>query len=128
MTKTIKTLNARRWCSFIGVLALVCAASVAGIAQTPYTPGGTTITNTATSSYSDGTTSYATTSNPVSVVVSNIAGLTITPDAGTNPTVVVGQTNVDFSFTVTNTGNFTNQVVFKALGASIIKTGSATAT
>ena len=35
---------------------------------------------------------------------------------------------MDFFFTVTNTGNFTNQVLFKALGASIITTGSATVT
>ncbi|MDQ3257067.1 MAG: hypothetical protein M3R15_24775, partial [Acidobacteriota bacterium] len=98
------------------------------MAQTPYTPGGTTISNTVTSSYSDGTTSYATTSNTVTVTVSNIAGLTITPDAGTRANVVLGQTGVDFNFTVANTGNFTNQVVFKALGASIVKTGSATVT
>ena len=96
-------------------------------ADTP-TPGGTTISNTATSSYSDGTTSYATTSNTVTVTVSNIAGLAITPDAGSHANVVLSQTGVDFNFTVTNTGNFTNQVLFKALGASIIKTGSATVT
>jgi hypothetical protein len=33
---------------------------------------------------------------------------------------------VNFFFTVANTGNFTNQVVFKALGASISATGSVT--
>jgi hypothetical protein len=128
MTNKNMTFNARRWCSLVAGLALVCAASVAVMAQTPFTPGGTTITNTVTSSYSDGTNSYATTSNTVTVTVSNIAGLTITPDAGTNPTVVLDQTLVDFNFTVTNTGNFTNQVDFKASGASIIKTGAATVT
>lgn len=127
MTHNIKTFNASRWRSFVGALALICAASVVAMAQTPYTPGGTTISNTATSSYSDGTTSYATTSNTVTVTVSNIAGLTITPDAGAHANVVSSQTG-DFFFTVTNTGNFTNQVLFKALGASIIKTGAATVT
>ena len=98
------------------------------MAQTT-TPAGVTISNTATSSYSDGTaTTYTTTSNTVSVLVSNVAGLAITPDAGSHASVVRGQTGVDFLFTVTNTGNFTNQVVFKALGASIIKTGAATVT
>jgi hypothetical protein len=128
MTKNIKTFNPSRWHSFIGAFVLICAASVVALAQTPYTPGGTTISNTATSSYSDGTNSYATTSNTVTVTVSNIAGLAITPDAGTRANVVLSQTGVNFSFTVSNTGNFTNQVVFKALGASIIKTGSATVT
>jgi hypothetical protein len=128
MTNNIKTFNASRWRSFIGALILMCAASAASMAQTGFTPGGTTISNTVTSTYSDGTTSYATTSNTVTVTVSNIAGLTITPDAGAHANVVAGQTGVDFFFTVTNTGNFTNQVLFKALGASIIKTGAATVT
>jgi len=126
MTNNI--FNASRWRSFVSALVLICAASAASMAQTGFTPGGTTISNTATSSYSDGTTSYATTSNTVTVTVSNIAGLTITPDAGAHANVVAGQTGVDFFFTVTNTGNFTNQVLFKALGASIIKTGAATVT
>ncbi len=128
MTHNIKTFNASRWRAFVGALVLICAASAASMAQTGFTPGGTTISNTATSSYSDGSTSYATTSNTVSVTVSNIAGLAITPDAGTRANVVLSQTGVDFNFTVTNTGNFTNQVLFKALGASIIKTGAATIT
>lgn len=128
MTNNIKTFNGSRWRSFVSALVLICAASAASMAQTGFTPGGTTISNTATSSYSDGTTSYATTSNTVTVTVSNIAGLTITPDAGAHANVVAGQTGVDFFFTVTNTGNFTNQVLFKALGASIIKTGAATVT
>jgi len=128
MTNNTLKCKASRCCSFVGVLALICAASVVATAQTPYTPGGTTISNTATSSYSDGTDSYATTSNTVTVTVSNIAGLAITPDGGTHANVVLSQTGVDFFFTVTNTGNFTNQVIFKALGASIIKTGAATVT
>lgn len=127
MTKTIKTFNTRSWRSFVGVLALVCAMSAAVMAQTPdpYTPGGTVISNTATSTYTDGTDNFETTSNTVSVTVTLIAGLTITPDASDAGFVVRSQTGVDFIFTVHNTGNFTNQVVFEALGASMIKGGTA---
>ena len=128
MTNNIKTHNYRRWRSVVGALVFICAGFAVSMAQTPYTPGGTAIPNQATSTYSDGTTSYATSSNTVTVTVSNIAGLAITPDAGTNPTVVLDQTAVDFVFTITNTGNFTNQVLFAASGASIVKTGAATVT
>jgi hypothetical protein len=48
----------------------------------------------------------------VTVTVSNVSGVAITPDAGSNPTVVAGQTAVLYNFTVTNTGNFTDQVRF----------------
>jgi hypothetical protein len=77
------------------------------------------ISNQASASYSDGTNTYNTVSNTVTVTVSNVAGLAITPDAGANPTVVAGQTLVLFNFTVTNTGNFTDQVRFLASGASV---------
>jgi hypothetical protein len=127
MRKTMnQTFNLSRWRHIVGIFVFICAAAVASMAQTGFTPGGTTISNTATSSYSDGSTSYETTSNTVSVTVSNIAGLAITPDAGTHANVVLSQTGVDFFFTVTNTGNFTNQVVFKDAGASIITTGAVT--
>lgn len=107
---------------------LLCCAFFVSTSNAQLTPGGTVISNQASATYSDGTSSFSTVSNTVTVTVSNIAGLAITPDAGTRANVVLSQTNVDFNFTVTNTGNFTNQVVFKALGASIIKTGSATVT
>src|SRR5438132_7479108 len=97
-------------------LAIVLALSAQSTAQTP---GGTTITNQASATYSDGTNSYSTVSNTVTVTVSNVSGLTITPDAGSNPTVVAGQTAVLYNFTVTNTGNFTDQVRFLASGASV---------
>jgi len=122
--------KAGRWCTFIGALALICAASVVATAQTT-TPGGTVISNTATATYSDaasGGTDFTTTSNTVTVTVTDISGLAITPDAGTRANVVRSQTGVDFLFTITNTGNFTNQVVFKEAGASIILTGSASVT
>ena len=55
----------------------------------------------------------------VTVTVANVSGLAITPDAGTNPVVVPSQAGVLFNFTVTNTGNFANQVRFLASGASV---------
>src|SRR5919108_3200749 len=58
------------------------------------TPGGTTISNQASATYSDGTNSYSTVSNTVTVTVSNVSGITITPDGGANPSVVAGQTGI----------------------------------
>lgn len=97
-------------------LAIVFTLSAQVTAQTP---GGTTISNQASATYSDGTNSYSTVSNTVTVTVSNVSGLAITPDAGSNPTIVAGQTGVLYNFTVTNTGNFTDQVRFLASGASV---------
>lgn len=109
----------------VAALAVAAALSTQAIAQTP---GGTVISNQASASYSDGTNDYTTVSNTVTVTVSNVSGLAITPDAGSNPTVVAGQTAVLYNFTVTNTGNFTDQVRFLASGASarIVGSGSIT--
>jgi hypothetical protein len=104
----------------IALLAITAAFSMQAVAQTP---GGTTITNQASATYSDGTNSYSTISNTVTVTVSNVSGLAITPDAGSNPTIVAGQTGVIYNFTVTNTGNFTDQVRFLASGASVRVSG-----
>jgi hypothetical protein len=104
-------------------LAIACALSTPAAAQTP---GGTAISNQASASYSDGTNTYNTVSNTVTVTVSNVSGLAITPDAASNPTVVAGQTAVLFNFTVTNTGNFTDKVHFVAGSAHL--SGSAAAT
>jgi hypothetical protein len=103
------------------LLALACVLCSPAFAQTP---GGTTISNQASATYSDGTNSYSTISNTVTVTVSLVSGLTITPDAGGNPSVVAGQTLVIYNFTVTNTGNFTDQVHFLASGASARVVGS----
>ncbi len=107
-------------------LAIACALTTSATAQ--QTPGGTAITNQASASYSDGTNTYDTISNTVTVTVSKVAGLAITPDAGSNPTVVAGQTGVIYNFTVTNTGNFSDQVHFLASGASASLSGSSPAT
>ncbi len=100
----------------IALLAIATASSMQTVAQTP---GGTAITNQASATYSDGTNSYSTVSNLVTVTVANVSGLAITPDGGLAPTVVPGQTGVVFSFRVTNTGNFADQVRFLASGASV---------
>src|SRR5882762_4275033 len=106
-------------------LALLCAFCAQAFAQTP---GGTTISNQASASYTDGTNTYSTVSNTVTVTVSNVSGVAITPDAGSNPTVVAGQTAVIYNFTVTNSGNFTDQVRFLASGASVRVVGPGTIT
>src|SRR6185369_13858359 len=107
------------------VALVAIAAALAGqtVAQTA---GGTTISNQASATYSDGTNSYSTVSNTVTVTVSNVSGLAITPDAGSNPTVVAGQTLVLFSFTVTNTGNFTDKVHFVPGSAHLTGPGTIT--
>jgi hypothetical protein len=93
------------------------------------TPGSTVISNTATASYKDTSNNdYETVSNTVTVTVANVSGLAITPDGQTNPAVVAGQTGVDFVFTVTNTGNFADQVRFLASGASVRAVGPGTVT
>ena len=99
------------------VAALIALAFFGRVAA--QTAGGTVISNQASATYSDGTNSYSTVSNTVTVTVSNVSGIAITPDAGSNPTVVAGQTGVLYDFTVSNTGNFTDQVRFLASGASV---------
>ena len=104
-------------------LAALCLWAAPALAQTA---GGTQIQNRASATYSDGTNSYSVVSNTVTVTVANVSGLAITPDAGSVPNVVAGQTNVDFTFTVTNTGNYATQVRFLASGASVQLSGPAT--
>jgi hypothetical protein len=106
-------------------VAIACALSAGTVAQTP---GGTVISNQASASYSDGTNTYNTVSNTVTVTVSNVSGLAITPDAGSNPTVVAGETLVLFNFTVTNTGNFSDNVHFIPGSAHLGGTAAATIT
>src|SRR5918911_2641609 len=113
----------------IAVLAVACLFYSQALAQ--QTAADTSISNTASATYSDGSGgNYSTSSNTVTVIVSKVSGLTITPDVtngSSDPTVVPGQSNVRFTFTVTNTGNFTDNVRFKANGASVsIASGSAT--
>jgi hypothetical protein len=118
----IPTLPARA----LAALALLCLCAATSFAQA--TSGGTQIQNRASATYSDGTNSYSVNSNTVTVTVANVSGLAITPDGGTVANVVGGQTNVDFTFTVTNTGNYATLVRFLASGASVQLSGPATVT
>ena len=125
-TRTTKLTLPRALSGVLLALAALCLFSAPALAQT--TSGGTQIQNRASATYSDGTNSYSVVSNTVTVTVANVAGLAITPDGGSIPTVVAGQTGVDFTFTVTNTSNFATQVRFPASGAAIVTSGSVTVT
>lgn len=115
----------RKRLSLINIFVLIVAICTffAGAISAQTTAGGTIISNQAAAVYSDGLRNYNALSNIVTVTVSEVSGLAITPDAGTNAVVVPGQTNSDFIFTVTNTGNSTDRVNFLANGASITLSG-----
>jgi hypothetical protein len=88
-----------------GLLQFVAPALADGTAS------GTAITNTATASYDDptGVGSINTTSNPVTVTVAEVAGLTVTGSGITNKTnpggaVAVGN-QLYYNYTLTNSGN-----------------------
>ncbi|MFN2454800.1 MAG: beta strand repeat-containing protein [Pyrinomonadaceae bacterium] len=124
MKRTFTEAVPRTLVALLAGLAITCACGLQALAQTP---GGTAIQNQASATYSDGSgNNFNTVSNTVTVTVANVSGLAITPDAGTRPTVVAGQTTAVFSFNVTNTGNFADQVRFLANGASAAVTGPAT--
>jgi hypothetical protein len=107
------------------LVLLLCVGIFVSTADAQQTAGGTQIQNQATATYSDGNgNNFSTVSNTVTVTVSNVSGLTITPDAGNRPSIVAGQTNALFTFRVTNTGNFADQVRFLANGQSMQITGS----
>jgi hypothetical protein len=125
-TRKISPTRLRALPAALAALAVLCLVAAPAFGQA--TTGGTQIQNQASATYSDGTNSYSVNSNTVTVTVANVAGLTITPDGGSVPTVVSGQTGVDFTFTVTNSGNFPTQVRFPASGAAIGISGSATVT
>jgi hypothetical protein len=66
---------------------------------------GTAIKNTATATFSDGTTTYNATSNEVVITVAEIAGVTITAQSPFNPSPTAGDDTVYVDFVITNTGN-----------------------
>lgn len=106
-------------------LVLICATMTNSFAQ--QTAADTQIQNQATATYSDGNgNTFNTVSNTVTITVAKVAGLVITPDGQSNSSVVPGQTNVTFTFRVTNVGNFTDQVRFLANGSSLRVVGPAT--
>src|SRR6266446_9775568 len=109
-------------CQAAAILALSCTfITKTTLAQTA---GGTAIENRASVVFSDSDGNpFTAVSNTVTTTVANVSGLTITPDAGTRPNIVAGQTGVNFTFRVTNSGNFADQVRFLAGGASVTITG-----
>ncbi|HKS27630.1 MAG TPA: hypothetical protein VJS44_07415 [Pyrinomonadaceae bacterium] len=125
MSRYKTRLGAHVFPRLIAVLAITCALFTQ--AQAQQTAGGTQINNQASATYTDGNgNNFDTVSNTVTVTVANVSGLTITPDDGTNSTVVAGEQNVDFVFRITNTGNFSDQVRFLANGGSIRVVGPGT--
>ncbi|MCA1566646.1 MAG: hypothetical protein LC803_13590 [Acidobacteria bacterium] len=107
--------------ALFALLAILCAFLTPAHAQTS---GNTIISNQASAVYTDSAANnYSTVSNTVTVTVANVSGLRILPDNAVNPAVVPGDTNAFFLFTVTNTGNFADQVRFLASGQSLNLTG-----
>lgn len=114
----------KRTFSLVLVCLLIALALVQALAQS--TPGGTIISNQATATYQDGSgNTLNAVSNTVTVTVANVAGLTITPDGTTVPNATP-LTVKTLTYTVTNTGNFAQSVIFKANGASVVVSGPAT--
>ena len=110
-TKSITTLL----CQLTAVVLLAgLFATQTTLAQTP---GGTAIENRAAVVFTDSDGNpFTAVSNTVTTTVANVSGVTITPDAGTRPNIVAGQIGVNFTFRVTNSGNFADQVRFLAAG------------
>ncbi|MDQ1612400.1 MAG: hypothetical protein QOG00_2331 [Pyrinomonadaceae bacterium] len=112
--------------ALFALLAILCAFLTPALAQTS---GNTVISNQASAVYKDtDNNDYSTVSNTVTVTVANVSGLRILPDNAVNSAVVPGDTNTFFLFTVTNTGNFADQVRFLASGQSLSLTGPGTIT
>lgn len=116
-----------RWGKLLwGTLAFVV---LTGTALAQATPGGTIIRNKASATYTDdpsNPTKYSVQSNEVTTTVSYVAGLQITPDGSAPATTVLPGATATYTFTVTNLGNFTDNVEFLASGASIQITGPGT--
>lgn len=124
MTRTRK-MNG--WGKFLLGTFILIASTTTALAQA--TPGGTVIRNKASASYTDDPsdpTKYSTLSNEVTTTVSYVAGLQITPDGSTPATTVAPGGTATYTFTVTNLGNFTDNVEFLASGASIQLSGPGT--
>src|SRR5882762_6540346 len=112
-----KTPMTKLLCQVAAILALSCTfITNTTLAQTP---GGTAIENRASVVFTDSDGNpFTAVSNTVTTTVANVSGLTITPDAGTRPTIVAGQTGANFTFRITNSGNFADQVRFLTRCAS----------
>jgi hypothetical protein len=78
------------------------------------TAAGASIDNTATATYSDGANTIEATSNKVSVIVAEVAGIDVTAGIVTNkttPGAAINQGNeAYYNFNITNTGNKATQI------------------
>ncbi|MBD1824703.1 hypothetical protein H6F51_19730 [Cyanobacteria bacterium FACHB-DQ100] len=84
---------------------LLIGSSLSGIkVALAQTVADTEISNTATATYSDGTTTYNATSNTVTVRVAEVPGIIISADTPSNLTPNAGDT-LYVDFTITNVGN-----------------------
>jgi hypothetical protein len=106
----------RRWVSSpLGItLAALAVAACAGLSAVALAapPAGTTIGNQATATYTDAASnSYTVTSNPVTTVVQQVAGLTLTAN-GTRVSAPGGQ--AVFPHVITNNGNGTDSFTLSA--------------
>ncbi|HWQ33837.1 MAG TPA: hypothetical protein VNQ79_13385 [Blastocatellia bacterium] len=109
-----------------GLIALSAVILSAGVHVYAQTSGGTVISNQASITYSDGTNSYSASSNTVTVTVAYVAALEVTPDAGSTASIVAGETKL-LTFTVRNSGNFAQGVIFPSGGGIVVSgTGSVT--
>ncbi len=87
----------------VGASTLIASLQVSPVWADP-TPLGTEITNKATATFTDGTTTYDTISNVVVISVSEIAGIALR--AGATPTVSPLQGQIfSIEYTITNIGN-----------------------
>ncbi|MEL6260627.1 MAG: hypothetical protein AAFR12_06125 [Cyanobacteria bacterium J06626_6] len=87
--------------AFAGVFNMMSAVLAEG------TAAGTPIENTATATYSDGTTTFDAISNTVVINVAEVAGITVSSSGVHDPNggSVVTDDVITFDFEVTNTGN-----------------------
>ncbi len=113
-----KHIHSKKALSFVGMLLLcglfIGLSSSDVFAQVP--PAGQSIGNTASATYKDtGGITRPATSNTVTTIVQQVAGLTITP--GISKTVSPGN-NIAFSHTITNTGNGTDNVTVGVVDAN----------
>lgn len=117
------TTDTRRWLATGAIAFLATLASATNLlAQSP-TPEGTTITNTATASWTD---ANGNTYTPVSASASVIVGYLAAPDVTSPATVTPASpsTGNQIPFTISNSGNGTDQYsVATSAGTGVTITG-----
>ena len=114
--------------SALALLLLIIGFSASNV-NAQGVAGGTVISNRVTFVYTEPTGSTVPgVSNTVTVTVTNVTGLAITPDGAVSPGVNGGATNVQRTFVLSNTGNISETISFGASGASLIRSGPFTVT